>query len=151
MRLPSLPGFSIPYPILTVRRASSSYPLRRRNYRPLLSVFHAVGMVLLGTLAVLCMLAAAVWEFLQGFFQGFRDARTTPAPEPPRQPSTGRAYEVHCNEDSEVTLNGLPIGYIASGPWQFCSYTEPPAPPRDTKARSFDDACDYAESVVRSA
>lgn len=148
MRLPSLPGFSIPYPTLTVRRATSSNrPLRRRNYAPLLLPFKALGYVLLAVATLLCLTAKAVWDFSQGFAQGVRDVSTAPAPEP----ATRRAYEVHCNEDSEVTLNGLPIGYIASGPWQFCSYTEPPAPPRDTKARSFDDACDYAESVVRSA
>lgn len=150
MRLPSLPGFSIPYPTLTLRSP------RRRRPPSDYSVLHATGMVLLGVLAVLAIAVAAVWEFLQGFMQGFRDARAPIPPDldiqgPYPGKSVPRQYEVVCNQDSEVLLNGIPIGHIDSGPWQFCSYTDPPAPARPSKARAFDDACDYAEGIARQA
>jgi hypothetical protein len=149
-----LPSFSIPYPTLTIRSSPSGRPLRRRNYAPLMSVFRAAGTLLLLLLSVLAIAVAAAWEFLQGFVQGFRDARTLlppPAPAPAPRAKVLREYEVVCNQDSEVLLNGVPIGHIDSGPWQFCSYTEPPAPARESKARAFDDACDYAEAIVRQA
>ena len=115
----------------------------------------------------IAFVAGAVWAVVQtvrGFVEGVLEARDrhlernqaaeTPFPDRPRpaaRPVPGKNYTVELQGDSEVLLNGVQIGYIASGPWQFCSYTEPPAPARESKARAFDDACDYAESVVRSA
>ena len=118
----------------------------------------------------------AIFQTAQGFVSGVLEARArhlarqqehaataaageTPFPSQPRPaarpqpPRPVRNYEVLCDQDSEVTLNGLPIGHIDSAPWQFCSYDIEygNGPARATKAQAFDDACDYAESVARTA
>jgi hypothetical protein len=102
---------------------------------------------------------AAVYEFSRGFVEGVLQARKSPAaspgetPFPAARPVPAKNYEVLCDQDSEVTVNGLPIGHIDAAPWQFCSYDESygNGPARATKEQAWDDACDYAESVVRAA
>jgi hypothetical protein len=110
---------------------------------------------------------AAVYEFSRGFVEGVLQARKSPAASPgetpfpaqprpaarPRPVPASRNYTVEVDSDSEVIVNGLPIGNIQPGPWQFCSYDLQygNGPARATKEQAWDDACDYAESVVRAA
>jgi hypothetical protein len=128
--------------------------------------------------AYVIFVVAAVYEFSRGFVEGVLEARQrrlqedaaspgeTPFPAQPRpaarplpaatrkqQSSNSVAYTVQMDADSEVTVNGLPIGHIDAAPWQFCSYDESygNGPARATKEQAWDDACDYAESVVRAA
>lgn len=119
---------------------------------------------ILKVLALLIFVIAAAYQYARGFIEGVLESREnyllakeesakgeTPFPAQPRPVSaTDTPYEVVLQNDSEVTVNGIPIGYIAPGPWQFCSYTEPPAPARESKMRAFDDACDYAEAQART-
>jgi hypothetical protein len=122
----------------------------------------------------------AVVQTVKGFVEGVLEARDrhlerkaesaageTPFPDrprpaarprPPVPPAQARSahpqnYTVEMDGDNEVTINGLPIGHVDASPWQFCSYDAAygNGPVRESKARAFDDACDYAESVVRSA
>lgn len=128
----------------------------------------------------LAFVAGAVWAVVQtvrGFVEGVLQARTehyarkeasaageTPFPDQPRPaarpvpPAQARNmpeqnYTVDMDRDGEVTVNGLPIGHVDASPWQFCSYDAAygNGPARATKEQAWDDACDYAESVVRSA
>lgn len=80
-------------------------------------------------------------------------ARPVPAATRKQQSSNSVGYTVEMDGDNEVTINGLPIGHVDSSPWQFCSYDLEygNGPARPSKARAFDDACDYAETVARSA
>lgn len=109
---------------------------------------------------------AAAYDYTRGFIDGVRiaylqhkqqsAAGATPFPAQPRpaaRPVPERNYTVEMDADNEVTINGLPIGHIDSSPWQFCSYDTNygNGPARPSKARAWDDACDYAESVVRCA
>jgi hypothetical protein len=128
----------------------------------------------------LAFVAGAVWAVVQtvrGFVEGVLEARDrhlerkessaageTPFPDRPRPDARPvppaqvhsahpQNYTVEMDGDNEVTINGLPIGHVDASPWQFCSYDAAygNGPVRESKARAFDDACDYAESVVRSA
>jgi hypothetical protein len=129
--------------------------------------------LLIFTLAYVAGFLYAVFQTVQGFVSGVLEARErhlarqeeaqasaaageTPFPDRPRpaaRPRPSRNYTVDLQDDNEVTLNGLHIGHIDASPWQFCSYDLEygNGPARATKKQAWEDACDYAESVVRSA
>jgi hypothetical protein len=134
----------------------SVYHLSRAMAKFSVFLVHAIGAVLYFTFGLLCGLSGID---LPASPETAPTARKQTHRPPPRvrevkdKPRAVRDYEVVCDRDGEVTLNGLPIGHIDSAPWQFCSYDLDfgNGPARPTKAAAFDDASDYAESVARTA